>query len=322
MRLSTVCLLCVLFFSSVAFGQHHETGSAPSAPAASPAPSPAPSFSPPPAPSAPSISHSEPSVSAPVSAPVIHSAPAANPSPSPMHSAMPSSDVTSNSLRSAPESKPQSDAAKDASAKAPATNKITSDDHAVETPALKKPPESDIRHPVCFGGKCPEVTSGVQNEQPMQDDLRHCILCKCPPGQSAGKGGCVSNPTNPPTKTETCAAGSTWNGSSCVPTSALCPSGQSWNGGQCALVSCPAGKILRGGACMEDCSMTNARADGLVPNVRSARQDRDDACRQGLGTAQCQQADGHYQNVLAEYRMLWAGAAAECRAPLPVPDTL
>lgn len=314
MRLSNVSLLCVVLFCSVAFAQHHETGSAPSAPA----PSPAPSFSPPPAPSAPSISHSEPSVSAPVT----HSAPAESPSPSPMHSAMPSSDTTSNSVRSAPESKPQSDATKDASAKPPATNKIASDDRAAETPALKKPAESDIRHPACFGGKCPDVASEAQNAQPPQDDLRHCILCKCPPGQSSGKGGCVANPTNPPTKTETCAAGSTWNGSSCVATGALCPTGQAWNGTQCAVASCPAGKILRGGACMEDCGLTNARAGGLIPNVRNARQDRDDACRQGLATVQCQQADSQYQSVLAEYRMLWAIAPLECRAPLPVPDTL
>jgi len=73
---------------------------------------------------------------------------------------------------------------------------------------------------------------------------------------------------------------------------------------------------------MEDCTMTNARADAMIPDVQSARRDRDDACQQGLATTQCQQADGHYQNVLAEYRMLWVAAPAECRAPLPVPDTL
>ncbi|SRR5579871_465029 len=320
MRLSTVCLLYVLLFSSVAFAQHHDSSPPPSAPAASPAPSPAPSFSPPPS-SAPSISHSEPSAPASVSAPVIHSAPEPGPSPNPMHSAMPASDTTFNSVRNAPESKPQSDTAKDVTPKAPATNKITSDDRPVETPALKKPAESDIRHPVCFGGKC-SVASEVQNAQPAQDDLRHCILCKCPPGQSQGKGGCVANPTNPPTRSENCSAGTSWNGSSCVPTNEICPTGQSWNGGRCTVASCPAGKILRGGTCMEDCSLTDSRADGLIPNVRNARQNRDDACRQGLGTIQCQQADSLYQSILAEYRMLWAAAPLACRAPLPVPDTL
>lgn len=321
MRLSTVSLLCVLLLCSIAFAQHHDSSPPPSAPAATPAPSPAPSFSPPPAPSAPSISHSEPSAPAPVSAPAIHSAPEPSPSPNPMHSSITSSDTTSSSARSAPESKTQSDAAKDESAKTPAANKITSEDTTVETPAMKKPAESDIRRPVCIGGKCP-VFSEVQSSQPPQDDLRRCTLCKCPPGQSQGKGGCVANPTNPVTKTETCSAGSSWNGSSCVPSNEICPAGQAWDGARCTLVSCPAGRILRGGACMEDCGLTNARADGLIPNVRSARQDRDDACRQGLGTTQCQQADSQYQSVLAEYRMLWTVAPTECRAPLPVPDML
>ena len=319
MRLSTVSFLCVLAVTSIAFAQRHESGSAPSAPAASPAPSPSPS-------SAPSISHSAPSAPAPASAPVIHSAPAPSPSPSPMHSAMPASSPASSSVHSAPESRRQSDAPGNVPAKSPIPSKISSDDHASESPAIKKPVESDLRHRICAGGKCPDVASGAQNAQPPQNDgLRHCITaeCKCPPGQSPGKGGCAANPTNPPvTKTETCAAGSAWNGSSCVPTNEICQAGQTWDGMRCTIASCQAGKILRNGACMEDCSLTEARVDALAPEVRSARRDRDDACQQGLGTTQCQQADGHYQNILAEYRMLWSAAPAECRAPLPVPDTL
>jgi hypothetical protein len=313
MRLSTLSLLCVLLLTPVAFAQHHESGSAPSAPASNPAPSPSLS-------SAPSISHSAPSAPAPVSAPAFHSAPVPSPSPSPMHSSMPSSATTSNSARSAPESKPQSDAAGNGQARTPAADKIVSDDRASQSPAIKRPVESDLRHRVCAGGKCPDVSSEAQN-----DALRHCLTaeCKCPPGQSQGKGGCVANPTNPPvTKTGTCAAGSAWNGSSCVPTNEICPAGQSWDGARCTIASCAAGKVLRAGACMEDCSLTNAQAYARIPEVQSARRDRDDACQQGLATTQCQQADGHYQNILAEYRMLWAAAPAECRAPLPVPDTL
>ena len=309
MRLSTVSLLCALLFPPVAFAQHHESGSAPSAPATSPAPSPSPS-------SAPSISHSAPSAPA----PMIHSTPASSPSPSPIHSAMPANSTTSNSVRSTPELRRQSDATGNVSAKSPIESKISSDDHASQNPAIKKPVESDLRHRICAGGKCPDVASEAQN-----DALRHCITaeCKCPPGQSPGKGGCVANPTNPPVaKTETCAAGSAWNGSSCVPTNQLCPAGQTWDGMRCTIASCQAGKILRNGACMEDCSLTQARVDALAPEVRSARRDRDDACQQGLGTTSCQQADGHYQDILAEYRMLWSAAPAECRAPLPVPDTL
>ena len=319
MRLSTVSLLCFLFVSSIAFAQRHESGAAPSAPAASPAPSPSPS-------SAPSISHSAPSAPASVIEPVIHSAPAPGPSPSPMHSSMPSNPTMSNSVRSAPESKPRSDPARNVSAKSPETSKIMSNDRTAETPTLKKPAESDLRHRICAGGKCPDVASEAQSAQPPQQDaLRHCITaeCKCPPGQSQGKGGCVANPSNPPaTKNGTCAAGTAWNGSSCVSTNEICPAGQNWDGMRCTIASCPAGKILRAGACMEDCSLTNAQAYARIPEVQTARRDRDDACQQGLGTSQCQQADGHYQNILAEYRMLWSAAPAECRAPLPVPDTL
>lgn len=325
MRLSTVSVLAVLLASSAAFAQHHETASAPSAPAASPAPTPAPGFSPPSS-SAPSMSHSAPSAPAPSSAPVIHSAPMPSATPSPMHSSMPASSPTTNSIRSAPEARPQPDAAANASAKSPTANKIASDEHPSPSPAIKRLAESDLRHRICGGGKCPDGGPEVQNAKPPQDDaLRHCLTaeCKCPAGQSPGKGGCVANPTNPPvTKSEACSAGTSWNGSSCVPTNELCPAGQSWDGARCTIASCPAGKILRAGACMEDCTMTNARAYAVIPDVQSARRDRDDACRQGLATTQCQLADGHYQNILAEYRMLWAGAPAECRAPLPVPDTL
>lgn len=325
MRLSTVSVLAVLLVSSVAVAQHHETGSAPSAPSPSPAPSPAPSFSPP-APSAPSISHSAPSAPSPSGAPVFHSAPAPSPSPNPMHSSMPSNSTSSNSARSAPESKPRSDATGNISSKSPTANKIESDDRASQSPAMKRPAESDLRHRICAEGKCPDPASEVQNAKPPQDDaLRHCLTaeCKCPPGQSPGKGGCVANPTNPPVaKNGTCSAGTAWNGSSCVATNEICPAGQNWDGAGCSIASCPAGKILRGGTCMEDCTMTNARAYPMIPDVQSARRDRDDACRQGLATTQCQQAEGHYQNVLAEYRMLWTSAPVECRAPLPVPDTL
>src|SRR5215472_1382585 len=182
MRLSTVCFLCIaiLLVGSVAFAQHHETGSTPSAPSPSPAPSPIPNFSPPSPPSAPSASHSEPSVSAPVSAPIMHSAPEPSPPPSPIHNSIPSSSATSNSTRTAPESKPQSDAAGSVSAKSPETSKIVSNDRTVETPALKKTVESDIRHRVCTGEKCPDAASEAQNAQPPQDDMRRCILCKCP----------------------------------------------------------------------------------------------------------------------------------------------
>lgn len=319
MRLSTVSLLYVLLFSPIAIAQHHESSSAPSAPAASPAPSPSPS-------SAPSISHTAPSAPAPVSAPVIHNAPAPSPSPSPMHSAMPANSTMSNSVRIAPESRRQSDTDGNVPAKSPTPSKISSDDYAAKTPAVKRPVESDLRHRICAGGKCPDAASEVQNAKAPQDDaLRHCLTaeCKCPPGQSPGKGGCVANPTNPPvTKNGTCSAGTAWNGSSCVATNQICPAGQNWDGVRCTIASCPAGKILRGGACMEDCTLTNAQAYAKIPDVQSARRARDDACQQGLGTSQCLQADGHYQNVLAEYRMLWAAAPGECRAPLPVPDTL
>jgi len=323
MRLSTVSILVVLLVSSVAVAQHHETGSAPSVPSPSPAPSPAPSFSPP-ASSAPSISHSAPNAPAPVSAPAMHNAPSS--SSSPMHSAMPANSTMSNSVRIAPESRRQSDTDGNVPAKSPTPSKISSDDHAPQTPAVKRPVEFDLRHRICAGGKCPDAASEAQRAQPPQDDaLRHCLTaeCKCPPGQSPGKGGCVSNPPNPPvTKNGTCSAGTAWNGSSCVSTNEICPAGQSWDGMRCTIASCPAGKVLRAGACMEDCTLTNAQAYAKIPDVQSARRERDDACRQGLGTSQCLQADGHYQNVLAEYRMLWAAAPAECRVPLPVPDTL
>jgi hypothetical protein len=316
MRLSGLCLAFVLLSISLSFAQHHEAGSSSSAPASSPAPSPAPSFSPPPSSPAPSMMHSAPSAPAPVSIPETHFAPTPSASPSPTHNSM-----SSTPSQNAPEIKPQPGATQNPAAKSPSTGKIVSDDRTVETPAVKKPAESYLRHPVCPGGVCPEGAK-LQNAQTSEDSLRRCILCKCPPGESPGKGGCVANPTNP-TKTQTpCAAGNSWNGSSCVPTNEVCQAGQSWDGARCATTTCTAGKILRNGACMDDCSVFNARSAGAIEDVRSARRDRDDACRLGPTSPACQLADAHYQNMVAEYRLLLGGASAECTASLPLPETL
>lgn len=308
MRLSGLTLAVVLLFSSLSFAQHSAATSPAPSPAPAAAPSPAthsaPAAAPSAASSAPSVSHtSMPSAPASASMPVSHSAPVVNSSPAMSNSRS----VESNAVRTAP------------AAHAPEPERVRpsqkiSDEGRV-VPALrigekpperapeKNPPESNLRRPICQGENCKEP---VKRPEPPESDLRRPVClnghCPCTQQQAAGKEGCATAVVTPDTS---CAPGSSWNGSSCIESSV-----------------CPAGQVRRGASCEPDCSMVTALAQSRVPDVRSARQRRDEACRQNPSGTDCAESDGRYQATLNEYRNIWASAPIGCQSMLPLPDTL
>ena len=194
-----------------------------------------------------------------------------------------------------------------------------------EKQVVSKPTEPGLRRPNCEGKPCESVSKPVST----QPDLRHRVClngnCGCPDGQVESKKGCVPLATAkalPTQRVKQCQPGEVLNGSACVP-STTCQPGQSWNGASCVpSTTCQPGQIRTGAACHSDCSIVNAEAGSWIPQVRSARQDRDEACRQDPSGMQCQQLSGHYTVTLEQYRSIWAGAPVDCQITLPVPDTI
>lgn len=345
MRLSSLSVAAVLLLSSIAFAQHHDAGSAPSAPppspppAAAPSPAPAPPPPPPPAPSpapsysppAPSVSHSAPSPAP--SIPESHVAPAPSPSPGPSPApgaGFGAARSESNSDKPAPVARtPEPDRVGPAE-NISGENRVEAvprvGEHLPEKDRTEKPAEPDLRRRACEGSECKDT---VAKPAPPESDLRRktCIkgICGCPAGQTAAKGGCVTTVvSNPETQ---CQPGTVWNGSACTDTSpaspTACPAGKVWNGGVCVPVGqCPAGQIWNGTTCASNCSIVNSQAQNLIVQLRNAHRERDDACRQDPAATLCLQLDGQYNTLLAEYRNAVAGAPVECRATLPDPSAL
>ena len=194
--------------------------------------------------------------------------------------------------------------------KIPGENRTASAPRIGEIPPAKgegpKPGGSDLRHRICEGGVCkePEPKPAIP-----ESDLRHkiCVngLCTCPAGQTSTKGGCV-----PTTKTTTqqCAAGESWNGSSCYPTT-QCQAGETWDGLRCI----PAAF---------QCANINGRASILVTELRGLRARVQQACSQDPSSSECQEAKQEQSGALQRYQMLLTEANPACRTGLPDPYSL
>ena len=321
MRLSSSVLVVVVLLASFTFAQRPNSSSSSSPPAPAPAPTPAPAMHSSPAPSAPSMpsapSHTfTPGPSSLPSGPA-HSAPTFTP-PAPVHAAPPASSGTEvistvgeKAATGTPATKP-TDPMK-------STSELRVNKNPEPRPVSAPPAQSDLRKRMCHAGlPCTDSTP----QPPQQDSLRHCMVgadCGCPPGQINSKNGCVANPVS--NNQQSCAPGTSWNGSACVQSND-CPAGQNWNGMQCAAIVCPAGQIRQGPSCVADCTGATGLTAGKVAEVRMARQDRDDACRQSASSVACQQAELHYFTVVNAYRGLLSSVPIECQASLPLPDTL
>ena len=298
MRLSVLVVATILLFSAFTFAQH-SSSSTPSAPSA-------PASPPPSAPASSSMHSSAPSMPGSVPAPVSHPAPASSPSSNSTSSWNPGRTSTSPHT-------PESDTRRIVPAP-----KVSGDEKIVPTPRIGKEPspskdrdkstvDSDLRKRNCLQEPCkekqPEPKSG-------DADLRRRICtdgpcAKCPLGETAGKnGGCVATPTRTATNAEEQCPGGYWNGSSCV--SNQCPSGTYWNGVRC--VSQPG-----------DCATSNARAAALQNELRMARVQKDNACRQAPSSDECMQATQQYESRVLEYQTLQNEAPTTCRTMLGDP---
>lgn len=215
-----------------------------------------------------------------------------------------------------PTSSPSPSAPKNTTVKTEPTESTVTEDAAKRVlppgePAEKAEPKetSDLRRHVLCNGKPCVLQGGTEHQQ---ENLRHHICLKgpctvCPSGAPAGKNGaCTSAPTNTAVTPKACPVGQVWNGATCTVTG----------------VHCPAGQVANGNSCRADCSLVTGQSGNLITELRSARQEKDQACMQAPGSAQCQQADAQYSGALERYRMLLAGAPVECRTSLPDPISI
>jgi len=176
------------------------------------------------------------------------------------------------------------------------------------------PSSSEQDGKLCRNGPCKEP-----EPKPVISDV-HSRVCKdgpcpaCPAGQARGKdGSCIAT-----------AAKGTANPQASKATAAtqVCPAGQIWNGLQCVLSGtqqqCLPGQTLVGAACQVDCTFPTAGAQNLIMELRSARQKKDEACREDPSSQECQIADSHYNIMLTEYRTFLAGVPAQCGLPDPI----
>ena len=163
----------------------------------------------------------------------------------------------------------------------------------------------DLSHKVLCGNK-PCHRNGAGNQQ---SNLSHHVCLTgcaiCPAGQLGTVGKCVSAPATHPQIAQACPAGQTTSGGTCTP-----------------IVQCPPGQTRNGATCKADCSSASAGSANLILELRSARQQRDEACRQDPMGLPCQQAQGHYSIAESEYRNFLAGVPAECRGTLSDPSSL
>lgn len=331
MRLSSLSFAAVLLIPTIAFAQH--PSSTPSAPPPSPPPSVVPSPPPPPPPPPPplppsapapsmSMPHISPPSAPPVSVPESHVAPI--PSAGPVSG---SSSTESNSVHATPIAHaPQSDS----HGIAP-DEKISGESRIVGTPRIgEKPPdkegsaksnESDLWHRICDNGPCKEP---APKPEPPESDLRHPVCpngpCPCPPGETAGKGGCVTTVVNP---IPPCQPGS---GVDCTTAVWSCLPGQVWNGAQCVgPAQCPVGQVWNGTNCVTaaaDCISYENRAAAVIMELRSLSASIQDACGRNSSGQKCMDLKQDQQQAWARYNLLWNEAPVECRTTLPAPGSL
>jgi hypothetical protein len=303
MRLSSLSLAAILLLSSVVFAQHHETGTAPSAPPPSPASGTAASSAPNPTPSAltaapapspaPSIatgaantavSHaSAPTVPAPTSVPVTPGSGSTG-----SHATIsPPTESRSVPTATSPAHEPRADPGRlIPDQKVSGETKIGSAPRIGQNSPGKEwkadPPRTDLRRRVCVTGPCP-----------------------CAPGQRAGKGGCIANPpVDEPVvqPVEPCQPGEIWNGAVCMPSSPCAP-GESWNG-----VSCVASAA--------ECASIDGRAAILVTALRTLKAQIRDACGQNPPGQDCEDLKQRQGEALQRYQMLRTEAGPSCQATL------
>jgi hypothetical protein len=134
----------------------------------------------------------------------------------------------------------------------------------------------------------------------------------CSSAQSKGKkdGPCdaatdakAGAPAAPRTGPESCVAGQVWNGTQCLPVGAQ---------------SCMPGQI-GAGSCQVQCASATAGAQNFIVELRSSRQERDQACLKDPASRECIEADADYDIHMSIYRNYIASVPIGCQSMLPDP---
>jgi hypothetical protein len=253
-----------------------------------------------------SVSHT----SAPTSA--SHSTPAS----APMHTSSPSpapashTAPTTTAVKAEPkEPAPKESAPKESAPKESLAKRVLPPGETAEAEKAERKENPELRRPVLCGGKpCRIIDGDDQAELRKHICLKEPCASPCPGGAAPGKGGCVVAPPTPSTAhmPQACPVGQVWNGAVCVPTG----------------VHCQPGQISNGATCQADCATVSGQSGNLTLELRSARQERDRACRQDPGSIQCQQAEMSYSSALLRYQGFLTGVPAQCRAGLPDPISI
>ena len=187
---------------------------------------------------------------------------------------------------------------------APAVSATATKDHA------STPVEPDLRRTVCKDGACQQPAPKPVQLKPVGPDVPHKV-CKdgpcqaCPAGQLAGKDGACAAPPRVVKNGNVPGVGSARNA-----VQQPCPAGQLWDGAQCAVL---------GAQRSQDCTIAIGGAQNVIVELRSARQEKDDACLRNPTGRECQEAEAHYDLMLNEYRNFLGGVPAECQTALPDP---
>ena len=303
MRLSSLSFPAVLLLSSIVFAQHSGT------PPAAPPPSSTPSGSS----SAPSVaaSHSSaPSTPANANVPESRVAPSSGSAVS-RGSISPPTESRSGLSATAPTNEPGANPGRlIPDPKVPGERRIVSapligQDSPEKEPEIKPgPPE--LRHRICDNGPCKEKEAEWKAEPPTSDLRRRICLngpCSCPPGQSAGKGGCALNPPVVP-----CQAYGLSSGILCTPLNTCAP-GEIWNGASCV-------------ASANECASIGGRAAILVSELRALKAQVQDVCGQSPSGQDCEDLKLRQREALQHYQMLLTEAGPTCQATLEAPSSL
>jgi hypothetical protein len=319
MRLSSLSIAAILLFSSIVLAQHHEPGTAPSAPPPSPASGPAPSApaaAPAPSPTASiangapnaAVSHaSAPSVPPPTSVPV---APGSG-STGTHGTISPPTESRSFPTATSPAHEPRSDPGRlTPDQRVPAESKIVSAPRIGQYSPGKepemKPGPPGLRHRICGNEPCKEKGTEWKADPPRTDLRRRvCVTgpCPCAPGQPAGKGGCIANPpvAEPVAQpVEPCQPGENWNGAVCMPSNHCAP-GEIWNGTSCI-------------ASTNECASIDGRAAILVSELRALKAQIQDVCGQKPPGQDCEDLKQRQGEALQRYQMLLSEAGPGCQA--------
>jgi hypothetical protein len=226
-----------------------------------------------------------------------------------MHTSSPTATSHNAPTTTAVKAEPKEPAPKEPGPTESAVKRILPPVETAEAEKAERKENPDLRRPVLCGGKPCVQNPGEESELRKHICLKEPCAPPCPSGVAAGKnGGCVGTPPAPSIAhmPQACPAGQVWNGAVCVPTGARCQPGQ----------------ISNGAACQADCATFTGGSGNLTLELRSARQERDRACRQDPGSIQCQQAEMSYSGALQRYQMFLSGVPTQCRSGLPDPISI